>query len=117
MKLATSSVTFELNPRWLVNLFSKGMMMTKTYNREDFLAYVKELNFVDLEDAASFVNEYYKHYISLSNEDNDEKQLAWEKYMILLSKFGHWFVNFSLMVFEMQKNLELNLKDNSTKIN
>jgi hypothetical protein len=32
--------------------------MTKTYNRDDFVAYVKDLNFVDLSDAAGCVNEY-----------------------------------------------------------
>lgn len=84
--------------------------MTKTYNREDFLAYVKDLNFVDLQDAASFVHEYYNHYISLPNDDNEGKQLAWEKYVILLSKFGHMFVKFSMMVLELQKNLEANLE-------
>lgn len=84
--------------------------MTKTYNREEFLAYVKDLNFVDLQDAASFVHEYYNHYISLPNDDSEEKQLAWEKYLILLSKFGHWFMKFSMMVLELQKNLEVNLE-------
>lgn len=91
--------------------------MTKTYNREEFITYVKDLNFVELEDAASFVNEYYNHYISLSNEDNDEKQLAWEKYVILLSKFGHLFLSFSLMVLEIQKTLDTNLKPENTQIN
>lgn len=84
--------------------------MTKTYNREDFLAYVNDLNFVDLQDATSFVHEYYNHYISLPNDDSEEKQLAWEKYLILLSKFGHWFMKFSMMVLELQKNLEVNLE-------
>ena len=84
--------------------------MTKSYNREDFFSYVKGLDFVDLGDAASFVDEYYKHYISLPYENTEEKQLAWEKYLILLSKYGHWFIGFSLSVLELQKNLELNLK-------
>ena len=91
--------------------------MTKTYNRDDFVAYVKDLNFVDLADAAAFVNEYYNHYNSVPIEDNAEKQLAWEKYVILLSKFGHWFMSFSLMVLELQKNLEVNLKPDESKVN
>lgn len=85
--------------------------MTKHYTREEFVDYVKNLKFTELEDVASFVDEYFQHFESIPEEQADEKTLAWEKYIILLSKYGHWFVSFALMVMEMRKEMEKAIPD------
>lgn len=85
--------------------------MTKNYNREEFVEYVKNLELTELEDIAAFVNEYFNHYNSISNDDAEQKQLAWEKYVILLSRYGQLFVSFALMVMELRDNAEKAIQD------
>ena len=80
--------------------------MTKNYSREEFVDYVKNLELKELEDIAAFVNEYFNHYNSISPEDEVQKQLAWEKYVILLSRYGQLFVSFAMMVMELRDNTE-----------
>ena len=80
--------------------------MTKSLSREEFIDYVKGLEFQELEDAAAFVNEYFEYYQSLTTEAEEEKQLAWEKYIILCSKYGHWFMKFTLNIIEMRKEIQ-----------
>lgn len=80
--------------------------MTKSYSREEFVEYVKNLNLKELEDIAAFVNEYFDHYNSISADNAEEKQLAWEKYVILLSRYGQLFVSFYLMVMELRDNAQ-----------
>lgn len=78
----------------------------KSYTKEEFVDYVKTLEFDELEDAANFVTEYYDYYKSLPNEPSVEKDAAFEKYMILMAKFGMLFVSFSLMVIGFRKKLD-----------
>lgn len=78
----------------------------KSYTKEEFVDYVKTLEFDELEDAANFVTEYYDYYKSLPNESSVEKDAAFEKYMILMAKFGMLFVSFSLMVIGFRKKLD-----------
>lgn len=85
--------------------------MTKNYTREEFVEYVKNLELTELEDIAAFVNEYFDHYNSISAEDKDQKQLAWEKYVILLSRYGQLFISFAMMVMELRNNAEKAIKD------
>ena len=40
-------------------------------------------------------------------EKAENKQLAWEKYVILISKYGVTFAEYSKMVLELKKNLEI----------
>lgn len=77
----------------------------KSYTKEEFVKYVESLEFQELEDAASFVTEYYAFYKSLPNEPKEEKDAAWEKYMILMAKFGMMFVSFTTMVISFRKKL------------
>lgn len=77
----------------------------KSFTKEEFVKYVETLQFEELEDAANFVNEYYEYYRSLSGNNKEEKDSAWEKYMILQAKFGMLFVSFTKMVIEFRKNL------------
>lgn len=77
----------------------------KSYTKEEFVKYVESLEFQELEDAASFVTEYYEFYKSLPSEPKEEKDAAWEKYMILMAKFGMLFVSFTTMIIGFRKNL------------
>jgi hypothetical protein len=85
--------------------------MTKNYTREEFVEYVKNLELQELEDIASFITEYFNHYNSIPNEDAEQKQLAWEKYVILLSRYGQLFISFATMVMELRDNAEKAIKD------
>lgn len=82
--------------------------MTKNYTRDEFVDYVKNLRFTEIEDVAKFVEEYFNYYDSIPVENTAEKTLAWEKYVILLSKYGHWFVTFTLMILELKDKMEFN---------
>ena len=77
----------------------------KSYTKEEFVKYVEALKFEELEDAANFVTEYYDFYRSLPNEPKEEKDAAWEKYMILMAKFGMMFVAFTVTVIGFRKKL------------
>lgn len=77
----------------------------KSYTKEEFVKYVETLQFDELEDAAAFVTEYYEYYKSLPNEPKEEKDASFEKYMILMAKFGMLFVSFTLMVIGFRKKL------------
>lgn len=90
----------------------------KSYTKEEFVKYVESLQFEELEDAANFVNEYYEYYRSLSGDNKEEKDAAWEKYMILQAKFGMMFVSFTLMVIEFRKkmNEEIQAENNETPL-
>lgn len=80
--------------------------MTKNYTKQEFIEYVKNLEFYELEDVANYIKEYFEHYDSIPEENKEEKQLAWEKYVVLLAKYGHWLFSFTLMVIEMRKEIE-----------
>lgn len=75
------------------------------HTQEEFLQYVKNLEFNELEDVASFVTEYYEYYRNLPEEKKEEKDEAWQKYMILMAKFGMMFVSFTATVIEYRKQL------------
>jgi hypothetical protein len=77
----------------------------KSYTRDEFVDYVKTLEFDVLEDAASFITEYYNYYNNLPDEKKEEKDAAYEKYIILMSKFGMMFVTFTSLVIEFRKKL------------
>jgi len=77
----------------------------KDYTREEFIEYVKKLEFQELEDCATFITEYYNYYKNLPEESKEEKDAAWEKYMVLMSKFGMMFVMFTTSVIDLRKML------------
>ena len=77
----------------------------KSYSRDEFLEYAKNLKFEELEDAATFVTEYYDYYKDLPENPKEEKDAAWEKYMILMAKFGILFVSFTTAVIYFRKKL------------
>ena len=86
----------------------------KSFTKEEFINYVKNLEFDELEDCAAFVTTYYEHYIAISSDKKEEKDEAWERYMILMSKFGMMFVTFTAAVIEYRKKLNEEL-DQLTK--
>jgi len=77
----------------------------KSFTKEEFIKYVETLQFDELEDCAKFVTEYYDYYKSLPDEPKENKDAAWEKYMILMSKYGMMFVSFTIMVIDFRKRL------------
>jgi hypothetical protein len=78
----------------------------KSYTRDEFIEYVRKLEFDDLGDCAYFVSEYYEHYKSVPEANKVEKQEAWEKYVVLITKFGITFTAFTLMVMDMKKLMD-----------
>lgn len=86
------------------------------HTQEEFLQYVKNLEFNELEDVASFVTEYYEYYRNIPEEKKEEKDEAWQKYMILMAKFGMMFVSFTATVIEYRKQLneELAAEENNS---
>lgn len=86
------------------------------HTQEEFLQYVENLEFNELEDVASFVTEYYEYYRNIPEEKKEEKDEAWQKYMILMAKFGMMFVSFTATVIEYRKQLneELAAEENNS---
>jgi hypothetical protein len=76
-----------------------------SYTREEFVEYVKNLEFQELEDVAAFVTQYYEYYNNIPGDKKEEKDEAWQKYMILQAKFGMMFVSFTYTVIEYRKQL------------
>lgn len=68
------------------------------------------LEFDELGDAAAFVTEYFEYYKSVPDSNKEEKDAAWEKYMILMAKFGSMFVSFTSIVIEYRKKLNEELQ-------
>lgn len=77
----------------------------KSFTKEEFIEYVKTLKFDELEDMADFVAEYFEYYEKLPNDPVQDKNDAWEKYVILMARFGMTFVTFTKSVIEYRKKL------------
>lgn len=77
----------------------------KSFTRDEFLAYVKTLEFTELGDCADFVIQYYEYYQKIPEDKAEEKKDAWEKYVILMTKFGSMFVYFTSAVIDFRKRL------------
>lgn len=86
----------------------------KSYTKDEFVNYVKSLEFEELGDCAAFITQYYEYYVNTPQEPIEEKDLAFEKYLILLAKFGMQFVYFTSMVIDMREkiNEELEREEN-----
>ena len=82
----------------------------KSYSRDEFVNYVKNLEFDELESAALFVAKYYNYYHNLSEDQKEEKDAAYEKYIILMSKFGIMFVEYTLSVIKFRKKLNAEIQ-------
>lgn len=89
----------------------------KSYSREEFINYVKNLEFDELDDAANFVTEYFIYFESIPLENKEEKDAAWEKWVILMSKFGMMFVTFTSEVIAFRKRLNNELEAAEAKEN
>ena len=77
----------------------------KSFSKEEFVKYVEKLEFEELEDAANFVTEYFEYYRQLPDNPKENKDAAWEKYMILMAKFGMMFVTFTSLAIRYRKQL------------
>lgn len=87
----------------------------KSYTKEEFIKYVETLQFEELQDCADFITEYFNYYKNLPETPKEEKDAAWEKYMILMSKFGMMFVVFASSVIEFRKKLNEELDKEEAK--
>jgi hypothetical protein len=76
----------------------------------EFADYVDDLEFEELEDIAAFVRSYFEAYKEIPEEDEEEKQNAWLKYVILTSRFAMTFVHYIEMSIEMRKEIEDQIK-------
>lgn len=83
----------------------------KSYTTEEFVEYVKTLQFNELEDMASFVKDYYEHFESIPRENEQEKNAAWEKFVVLITRFGMSFVSFTLAVIDFRKKVDEEIRE------
>jgi hypothetical protein len=77
----------------------------KNFTKEEFVDYVKTLQFEELEDIGAFIQEYFNYYEKIPNENKEEKDEAWAKVMILLARYGMTFVSFGMVVIDFRKHL------------
>lgn len=77
----------------------------KNFTNEEFVDYIKKLEFNELEDCAAFAIEYYNFYLNTPETNKEEKDNAWTKYVIIISKFGMMFASFTAAVIEFRKKL------------
>ena len=77
----------------------------KNVTNEEFVNYIKNLEFNELEDCAAFAIEYYNFYLNIPETNKEEKHNAWAKYVIIMSKFGMMFASFTAAVIEFRKKL------------
>jgi hypothetical protein len=87
----------------------------KSYSQEEFVEYVKKLEFDELEDCAAFVTQYYNYYRDVPESDKEEKDAAWGKYMTLMAKYGMMFVAFAASVVEFRKMLQNEISEEESR--
>ena len=51
----------------------------KSFSKEEFVEYVKTLEFEELGDCAAFITQYYEYYVNTPQTPVEEKDLAFEK--------------------------------------
>ena len=73
---------------------------------EEFVEYVDGLEFEELEDVTAFVRSYFEAYKEIPKEDEEEKNNAWMKYVILSSRFTMTFVTYIEMSIKMREEME-----------
>jgi len=78
----------------------------KSYTIEEFSKYVEALQFEELEDIGNFILEYYEYYKQTPDQPREEKDLAYQKYMVLLARYGLMFISFSMSVIDIRKQLD-----------
>lgn len=77
----------------------------KHLNVEEFAEYVDGLEFEEIEDLTAFVRAYYESYKEIE-DDGQEKDIAWMKYVILTSRFGMTFVHLIENIIKAGKKYE-----------
>lgn len=83
--------------------------MTQSYTREEFVEYVKELEIDNLEQMVDLVLEYFDYYEKLP-EEAENKELAWEKYCIVIAMYGINLADYAKKMINMRKTLEMPIK-------
>lgn len=65
---------------------------------EEFVNYIENLEVNSIHSAIDLVEAYYSDYLQTPDEQADEKNVAWMKYVVLSSKFC---VTFALLLKEV----------------
>lgn len=77
----------------------------KNMSRDEFHEYVENLKFYNIADAAAFVSAYYDDYEKTPSENEDERRLAYEKYIILIAKYGILFVDYATITSRLVESI------------
>lgn len=72
-----------------------------SFTKEEFLKYIQNLDFYELEDVAEFVNEYWLEY-QKNPEDKDNKY----QYSACMITFGHLFLEYTRSVIQLRKEYD-----------
>lgn len=78
----------------------------KHMNIGEFADYVDNLEFEELEDVSAFIRGYFESYKEIPEENTEEKDDAWLKYVVLASKYCMTFVTYFDMTLEARKVFE-----------
>ena len=82
----------------------------KNMSAAEFAEYIDGLEFEELEDITAYIRSYFESYKNIPEENDEEKNEAWIKYVILSSKFCMTFVHYIDMSLKYRKDLEDKLK-------
>jgi hypothetical protein len=72
-----------------------------TFTKEEFVEYINNLEFYELEDAVEFVMNYWEDYAK--DPENYDKRY---KYNACISRYGHMFLFYTSDVIKLRKNYE-----------
>lgn len=72
----------------------------------EFAEYIDGLEFEELEDITAFIRSYFEAYKEVPMEDEEEKNNAWMKYVILTSRFAMTLVHYADMSIAFRKELD-----------
>ena len=78
----------------------------KHMNIGEFADYVDNLEFEELEDVSAFIRGYLESYKEIPEENTQEKDDAWLKYVVLASKYCMTFITYFDMTLEARKAFE-----------
>lgn len=72
----------------------------------EFSEYVDGLEFEELEDVSAFIKGYFDAYKAIPDEQEEEKDQAWLKYVVLASKYCMTFMAYFDMSLKYRKELQ-----------
>lgn len=73
---------------------------------EEFLNYVRKLDFYELEDMCVFVRAYLEAYVGVKREDQEALKEAYMQYNIVAAEFMPVLLNYVEQIIELRKAYE-----------